>query len=92
MYSGRRDEHESSAAQEEVSCFLPARDLRSTSTFHHAFHRLHWNVCRRIDYEQSVVFLRDSRVGEHAWEVIFARVRVLSHPTVPEKNEGLLVV
>ena len=60
----------------------------------------HW-LGKGLDYEQSLIFLRDSGVGEHAsargnlaaarrvssrW--IFARDRVLS----PEKNEGLLVV
>ena len=65
-------------------------------------------VCLQLDYEQSLTFLRDSRVGEHAsarenssrrrasrlLEVIFAHARVLSHSTtcIPEKNEGLLVV
>ena len=60
-----------------------------------------------LDYEQSLIFLRDSRVGEHASargnhleetrraaarknEGIFARAD--SQSTIPEKNEGLLVV
>ena len=38
-----------------------------------------------LDRLQAVIFLRDSRVGEHV------SVRE-NHTTIPEKNEGLLVV
>ena len=48
---------------------------------------------QRVDYEQSLIFLRDIRVGEHA----SARENHLEETrraaaTIPEKNEGLLVV
>ena len=52
-----------------------------------SWERINWS--RYIDYEQSLIFLKDSRVGEPA-----ARSRALPStiPEIAEKNEGLLVI
>ena len=42
-----------------------------------------------VVYQQFLIFLSDSRVGEHESE---AHAGMLSHSNVLEKNEGVLVV
>ena len=49
-------------------------------------------VQQLLDYEQSLIFLRVGEQVTRAKKVIFARVHVLSHSTIPEKKEGMLVV
>ena len=76
---------------------ISIRRIKNGGTFRREVDKISVIVNHRVDYEQSIIFLRDSRVGERArksrlLEVIFTRDCVLSHSTIPEKNEGLLVV
>ena len=68
----------------------------------------HWFCCGicTLDYEHSLIFLRDSWVEERMWKspgdsFFLAATRhvssrwflhAFSHLTIPEKNEGLLIV